>query len=135
VNYEFTIPPLLQPTQYQPTKLIELASTQLNTETSLPTVDKVLEAIKQGNADKVTPLEWLYCIYIKAQWDEKNPDRCWQTSHAIWNVAINNAWLRQQLLWRLALYYNEQPKDMLAKSLVNSFDVLANSAQLIISYQ
>ncbi|MBW4445702.1 MAG: hypothetical protein KME38_02190 [Spirirestis rafaelensis WJT71-NPBG6] len=130
MNYEFPVPLLLQPTQYQPTKLIELASTQPNTKISLPTVDKVLEAIKQGNADKVTPLEWVYCIYIKAQWDEKNPDCCWKTSDLIWNVAINNAWLRHQLLWRLALYYNEQPKDMLAKSLVNSFDVLANSTQV-----
>lgn len=128
MNFEFTIPFLPEPTQYQPTKLIEVASTQANTKIPLPTVDKVLEAIKQGKADKVTPLEWVYCIYIKAQWDEKNLDRCWETSHAIWNVAINNAWLRQQLLWRLALYHNDQPKEMLAKSLVNSFDVLANYA-------
>jgi hypothetical protein len=46
VNFEFTIPFLPEPTQYQPTKLIELASTQLNIKISLPTVDKVLEAIK-----------------------------------------------------------------------------------------
>jgi hypothetical protein len=65
VNYKFTIPLLPEATQYQPTKLIELASTQLNIKISLPTVDKVLEAIKQGNEDKVTPLEWVYCIHIR----------------------------------------------------------------------
>jgi hypothetical protein len=39
VNFEFTIPLLPEPTQYQPTKLTELASTQANTKISLPTVD------------------------------------------------------------------------------------------------
>ncbi|MBD0264223.1 MAG: hypothetical protein ICV78_16285, partial [Tolypothrix sp. Co-bin9] len=49
--------------------------------------------------NQVSQLEWVYCIYAKAQWDRENPNRRDETSHVIWKVAINNSWLQDELLW------------------------------------
>ncbi len=127
MKFEFFIPLLAETPSFSPNKLIQLASTLPDTTISIPTVDKVLEAIQQGKADKISKLEWVYCIHAKAQWDQQNIDRSRTTSAAIWNVAISHSWLQHQLLWRIALYYNDQQEHYLAESLVESFDTFANS--------
>lgn len=86
-----------------------------------------MEGIEQGKADRVSKLDWIYCIHAKAQWDQQNIDRCRKTSAAIWKVAISNLWLQHQLLWRLAVYYGDQQEQVLAQSLAESFDIFANS--------
>jgi len=127
LNSQFSIPFLPETPYCSPNQLIQLASKLPDATISIPSVDKVLEAIEQGKADRVSKLDWVYCIHAKAQWDQQNIDRSGKTSAAIWNVAISNLWLQHQLLWRLALYYGDRQEQVLAKSLAESFDIFANS--------
>lgn len=127
LNSQFSIPSLPETPQCSPNQLIQLASNLPDVTISIPSVDKVLEAIEQGKADRVSKLDWVYCIHAKAQWDQQNIDRCRKTSAAIWKVAISNLWLQHQLLWRLALYYGDRQEQVLAQSLAESFDIFANS--------
>lgn len=127
MNLQFYIPSIPETPQCSPNQLIKLASKLPDATISIPSVDKVLEAIEQGKADQVSKLDWVYCIHAKAQWDQQNIDRSGKTSAAIWKVAISNSWLQHQLLWRLALYYSGQQEQVLAPSLAESFDVFANS--------
>ncbi|MBE9210623.1 hypothetical protein IQ244_29795 [Nostoc sp. LEGE 06077] len=126
-NSQFSLPSLPETLQCSPNKLIQIASNLTETKTSIPSVDKVLEAIEQGKADQLSQLEWIYCLHAKPKWDQQNIDCASKTSDAIWKIAISNLWLQHQLLWRLALYHGSQEKQALAKSLVESFDVFANS--------
>ncbi|MDF5738603.1 MULTISPECIES: hypothetical protein [unclassified Nostoc] len=104
MNFQFSIASLPETPQCSPNQLIQLASNLPDATISIPSVDKILEAIEQGKDDQVSPLDWIYCIHAKAQWDQQNLDRCRKTSAAIWKVAIYNSWLQHQLLWRLAVY-------------------------------
>lgn len=127
MNSQFSIPSLPETPKCSPNQLIQLASNLPDATISIPSVDKILEAIEQGKADRVSKLDWVYCIHAKAQWDQQNLDRSWKTSAAIWKVAISNSWLQHQLLWRLALYHSGQQEQVLAQSLTESFDIFANS--------
>ncbi|WP_445629506.1 EH signature domain-containing protein [Nostoc sp. DSM 114167] len=127
MNFEFSIPSLPETPQCSPNQLIQLAKNLPDATISIPSVDKVLQAIEQGKADLVSNLDWIYCIHAKPQWDRQNIDQFYKTSAAIWKVAISNSWLQHQLLWRLALYYGDRQEHILAQSLVESFDVFANS--------
>ncbi|MFN6485003.1 MULTISPECIES: EH signature domain-containing protein [unclassified Nostoc] len=127
MNYQFSIPSLPETPQCSPNQLIQLASNLPDVTISIPSVDKVLEAIEQGKADQISKLDWIYCIHAKAQWDQQNIDRSGKTSAAIWNVAISNLWLQHQLVWRLALYYGDRQEQALAQSIAKSFDIFASS--------
>ncbi|MBD2255837.1 EH signature domain-containing protein [Nostoc parmelioides] len=127
VNSNFSLPSLPETPQCSPNQMIQIASNLGDTKISIPSVDKVLQAIEQGKADKVSHLEWVYCIYSKPQWDQQNIEQADKTSAAIWKVSLSNSWLQHQLLWRLALYYGIQEEQALAESLVKSFDIFANS--------
>ncbi len=127
MNSQFSIPSLPEIPKFSPNQLIQLASNLPDATISIPSVDKILEAIEQGKADRVSKLDWIYCIHAKAQWDQQNIDISGKTSAAIWQVAIYNSWLQHQLLWRLALYYSGHQEQGLAKSLAESFDIFANS--------
>ena len=105
MNFDFPEPSSSPASKSIPEQLIELANQLPDKQIPLPTVDKVIEAIKQNKANQVTELEWIYCIHAKQKWDEENFNFSRETSQLIWKVAINNEWLRHQLLWRLALYY------------------------------
>lgn len=127
MNFDFPKPNSQSLKTYIPSKLIEVASKLPASQISLPTVDKILQAIQTGDLDKITNLEWIYCLHAKAKWDIQNPQSSYQTSKIIWAIAINNSWLQKQLLWRLALYYNAHAEKVLAKSLADSFDTFVNS--------
>ena len=127
MNFQFSIPSLPETPQCSPNQLIQLASNLPDVTISIPSVDKVLEAIQQGKADQVSKLDWIYCIHAKAQWDQQNIDRSGKTSAAIWQVAISNLWLQHHLLWRLAIYDGDWQEQVLAKSLAESFDIFANA--------
>ncbi|MEH2267775.1 MAG: hypothetical protein V7K68_04980, partial [Nostoc sp.] len=135
MNYQFSIPSLPETPKCSPNQLIQLASNLPDATISIPSVDKILEAIEQGKADRVSRLDWIYCIHAKAQWDQQNIDRSWKTSAAIWKVAISNSWLQHQLLWRLALYYGDRQEQVLAQSLTESFDIFANSVSHLLPFQ
>ncbi|WP_414546471.1 EH signature domain-containing protein [Nostoc sp. CCY0012] len=127
MNFQFSFPSLPETLQFIPNQLIQLAINLPDETISTPNVDLILAAIEQGHADKISHLDWVYCIHAKAQWDQQNIGRCRKTSAAIWKVAISNSWLQHQLLWRLALYHSGQKEQILAHSLAESFDIFANS--------
>ncbi|MEH2061913.1 MAG: EH signature domain-containing protein [Nostoc sp.] len=135
MNSQFSIPSLPETPQCSPNQLIKIASNLPDATISIPSVDKVLEAIEQGKADQLSKLDWIYCIYAKAQWDQQNLDRSRKISAAIWKVAISNSWLQHQLLWRLALYYGDWQEQVLAQSLAESFDIFANSVSHLLPFQ
>ncbi len=126
MNFNFPEPSSSPASKSIPEQLVKLSNQLPNIKISLPTVDRVLEAIKHNKANEVTELEWIYCIHTKEKWDEENSHNSRQTSQLIWRVAINNEWLRHQLLWRLALYYDDR-QDKLAISLARTCDILINS--------
>ncbi|MBV6622987.1 MAG: hypothetical protein KI793_08545 [Rivularia sp. (in: Bacteria)] len=126
MSFDFPKPSLPAVSKSTPEKLVKLANQQPDQKIPLPTVDRVLEAIKQNRDNQVTELEWIYCIHAKEEWDKKNPHCSLETSVSIWKVATNHEWLRHQLLWYFALYCGGE-KDKLANSLANSFNVLADS--------
>ncbi len=72
MNSQFSIPSLPETPQCSPNKLIQLASKLPDATISIPSVDKILEAIEQGKDDQVSKLDWVYCIHAKAQWDQQN---------------------------------------------------------------
>ncbi|MCY7383001.1 MAG: EH signature domain-containing protein [Microcoleus sp. CAN_BIN18] len=131
------------PSQWQP-KNIKIASNFLPT--SKPNVPEIKGRLLRGMAeiiadvesdrsDSITPLEWTYCLWAKAEWDIKNPDRTREISEAIWLLAQHNSRLKQQLLWRLALHHSHQLENaassnspVLDRSLVECFAEFANTA-------
>ncbi|MEH1796545.1 EH signature domain-containing protein [Nostoc sp.] len=135
MNFQFSIPSLSETPQCRPNQLIQLASNLPDVTISIPSIDKILEAIEQGKADQVSQLDWVYCIHAKAQWDQQNIDRASKTSAAIWKVAISNSWLQHQLLWRLALYHGDRQEQVLAQSLAESFDIFANSVSHLLPFK
>ncbi|HLO88812.1 MAG TPA: EH signature domain-containing protein [Nostocaceae cyanobacterium] len=130
MNFNFTLPNLPESPQFFPQNMMVLASTLSDAKIPIPSVDKVLAAIKQGKADEVSKLEWVYCIYAKAEWDQKNIHIANYSSSRIWQVAVSNYWLQHYLLWRLTLYYNSQNNQRLADSLSQTFHIFANSSQV-----
>lgn len=130
------------PSQWQP-KNIKIASNFLPT--SKPNVPEIKGRLLRGMAeiiadvesdrsDNITPLEWTYCLWAKAEWDIKNPDRTREISEAIWLIAQHNSRLKQQLLWRLALHHSHQLENaassnssVLDQSLVECFAEFANT--------
>ncbi|MDJ0796306.1 MAG: EH signature domain-containing protein [Calothrix sp. MO_167.B12] len=130
MTFEFPIPSQQDSKEYLPDKLIALQKKLPNLQIPLPTVDRVIQSIKQGNAEKITKLEWIYCINVKGKWDGKNFHISRKTSELIWETAINNVWLRHILLWRLVLQDIETQENSLSESITTSFDVLANSLEM-----
>ncbi len=80
-------------------------------------IDEILIDIENDRADSVSALEWVYLIHTKKEWDREHPNRSVLTSKAIWQVAMNDSWLRQILCWQLALHYGND-RQVLAPSLV-----------------
>ncbi len=104
-------------------------------EISLRRITEIIADIHSDRADSITPLEWTYCLWAKAEWDIKKPARSPEISQAIWVVAHNNPRLKQQLLWRLALHHSHQLENAknsnvptLDRALVECFADFANTA-------
>lgn len=127
MSFDLPKPSLFPASKFIPERLMKLANQQPDKKIPIPTVNRVIEAIKNNNVHKVEKLEWIYCIYAKQKWDETNPHLSLETSELIWKAAINDEWLQDQLLWNLALYCGGK-KDKLAISLAQTFYVLANSS-------
>ncbi len=124
MNDNFPLPPTDSLFVYsQPKKLLEFTTQLPKVDISVKTVDEILKKVQQGKEESISKLEWIYCIYAKSEWDAKNTLNSTETSVLIWKHAAQNAWLQRQLLWRLALYYNEQNQHHLASSFVESVHV------------
>ncbi|MDF0556080.1 EH signature domain-containing protein [Kamptonema sp. UHCC 0994] len=126
-----SIPPV---SEQQPIKLAELAS-KLNDPSAYPELDNLGEIsatpprpldeiftdIQNGQADRVSLLDWAFCLYNKIDWDRENPTQSRQTSEAIWEESTRNYWLKNVLFWRLALYLSNSNSDNFAPSLADCF--------------
>jgi EH_Signature domain len=91
-------------------------------------INEIIFDLENGNTDKVTVLEWVYCLYAKEKWDSENSDRSEITSKAIWKAAQHNLWLKHRLFWGLALYCSANQRivhnrEILASSLAESLSV------------
>lgn len=92
-------------------------------------LDEILMDLEQGNADQITLLEWVYCIYAKQEWDsEHSSEQRLATSRLVWENAIDNDMLKQRLCSRLAYYYDGN-KHSLARSFVETFSTLSNAIE------
>ncbi|KOP23365.1 hypothetical protein AMR41_26605 [Hapalosiphon sp. MRB220] len=124
MNDKFSPPPSDSLSVYsQPKKLLEFTTKLPKVEISVKTVDEILKQVEEGEEEQITKLEWIHCISGKSEWDDKNTLNSTQTSALIWKYAAQNAWLKRQLLWRLALYYNDQNQNHIASSFVDYFHV------------
>ncbi|RUT08176.1 hypothetical protein DSM106972_013440 [Dulcicalothrix desertica PCC 7102] len=126
MNFNFPKPTLYDLKDNVPTRLIQVANQLSSHRVFIPNVDKILQTVQEVNYAKVSNIEWIYCIYAKANWDKQHPQNSYITSSHIWKASVNNPWLQKQLLWRLALYYSGQQQKVLPKSLADSFDTLVN---------
>jgi hypothetical protein len=125
MSFMFPLPTLSEPAPQYPIKLNELSARLGSTSTQkVRTVDEILEVIQQGYSESISPLEWIYCLHTKANWDKDHPEDACKTSKSIWDVAIENpnlAYLLDSLLlYRLALYYSGD-KTALSSSLAECF--------------
>jgi len=94
-----------------------------NVETdTLRSLDQIIETIQSGNIDDIQHIEWVYCLYNKAEWDKQNPEISHTTSALIWRAAVNNSRLQKTLLWLLVLNHSES-QPIISESLVTSFSV------------
>jgi hypothetical protein len=132
---QLNLPPL---TQFRCRELIKLADSNgkndfpqpLQIPTCVPqslitpprSIDEIISDIQHGQIDQITLLEWVYCLYLKHEWDLQNPDRKKSTSEAIWKAANHNAWLKHCLFWDLVIHYNGD-NQTIASSLINSFSI------------
>lgn len=82
-------------------------------------LDKIIWDLENGNAQNVTLLEWVHCLYNKEKWDALNSARSKSTSELIWVAAQQNSWLKQKLFWLLIFYYDG--RKALASSLAKSY--------------
>ena len=134
MNFHFT--PLYIPTlsESKPIKLAEFTS-QLNKPNAYPELhnlgdisatpprplDEIFSDIQNAKADRVSFLEWAFCLYNKIEWDRENLTESRSISQAIWEQATRNYWLKNVLFWRLALYLSDPKSDNLAPSLADCF--------------
>ncbi|WP_199245184.1 EH signature domain-containing protein [[Phormidium] sp. ETS-05] len=143
MTFTFSRLQLTPPTSLPPSELLQLGSQSgggsltapelppgvARFSTTIPrSLDEIFAVIENGQSAEVTPLEWVYCFYAKAKWDEQNPSRRESTAQAIWKVAISDQVLQSQLLWRLAVYFDKSRQDteVLAPSLADSFPNFAH---------
>lgn len=89
-------------------------------------LDDIFMDLEQGNVDRITPLEWVYCIYRKSTWDSQHSkDEQVLTSQLVWQEAIDNYPLKCRLCWRLVYYYDGY-QNSLAQSFVETFSTLVD---------
>ncbi|YAF94110.1 MAG: EH signature domain-containing protein [Nodularia sp. CChRGM 3473] len=132
---------LEQPQSRLPAKLLDLVNNFKNPQYcpqlyNLPKIEvdawrslnEIIHAIQLGNTDQLKRLEWVYCLYNKAQWDLEHPQMSMKISELIWQAALNNLWLQQTLLWLLVLDYSES-QQIISKSLVETFSVFVSHAR------
>ena len=110
---------------HRPLKLNELSeSLERTPDLIVRSVDEILEALEQSRSESISPLEWIYCLHEKDDWDREHQEKVRRSSINIWKAAIENPkmayLLHSLLLYRLALYYSGNKKS-LPKSLVENF--------------
>ncbi|MDH6087555.1 hypothetical protein [Umezakia ovalisporum] len=131
--FNFPTLSLQQPQLQQPANLLQLVNNFRNSQQfshlqnlreaeidSCRSLDDIIQTLQEGNSDQIKCIEWVYCLYNKAEWDQEHPESSQETSELIWTVAMNNLWLKQRLLWLLVLHYS-QSSSIISDSLVKTF--------------
>ncbi|MBI1242044.1 MAG: hypothetical protein GC195_11050 [Nostoc sp. RI_552] len=131
--FNFPTLSLQQPQLQQPANLLQLVNNFRNYQQlshlqnlreaeidSWRSLDDIIQTLQEGNSDQIKRIEWVYCLYNKAEWDQEHPESSQETSELIWTVAMNNLWLKQSLLWLLVLHYS-QSSSIISDSLVKTF--------------
>lgn len=139
MNFIFSPLTLPEPPQFQPNNLVELArnlgssgnftSLEKLKDFRIPparNINEILADIQQNQANKLSRLEWVYCIQAKKLWDQEHPEHRMATSQAIWEEAAQDSWLSGLLLWHLTLYHSGQPEPMLAPTLAECFSIFGS---------
>ena len=107
-----------------------------NIQTSPPRpIDDIISYIQNEQAEQLTQLEWVYCLYAKTKWDMQNPAYSRETSQAIWQIASRNQWLKRRLFWRIALHYSGGSKDKVEQDVKESTVSTPSSFILYTSYK
>ena len=132
---QINLPPT--PPKPQPIKLQKIATLPPINLNKIPTpnkpqkprkIEEIMGDIQNLQTEKITPLEWIYCLYTKPQWDKQNPDLAIPTAETIWQEAIKNPAIKNPLIWRLSLHQiNNQTS--LTPSLIETFPTFANNAK------
>ncbi len=139
IKFQSIIP--IKPLNLKPTALTKLAAemanhskfsplvlpSRVNPERSFPrSLDEIFMDLEEGQGDRISCLEWVYCLEQKPDWDvQHSQEQQLNTSGLIWQAAFDNYLLKQRLCWRLA-YYHDGDKKALAGSLVETFSTLAD---------
>ena len=140
MNIQFRKIHLPQLLEINANALIELTERNSNLQLSLPekvknsranhraNITEIIKDIESNRDDNITILEWIYCLHNKEDWDRQNPNRSKTTSEAIWKIAEQNDWLKQNLFWNLSLEH--YGIGWLTPSLVQTFDRFSATNQL-----
>ena len=141
VEFRKLIIPSISPPQ-KLNKLHFASQTQSQVFLNLPNVEtpfcrsfeQIITDIQSQNIDQLTKTEWIYYLWIQPQWELKNTETSRKISQIIWQ-GINDDflladWLKQQIFWRIGIYYqnqkklralNNSPFSVIAKTLVEEF--------------
>jgi len=95
---------------------------------SLPSVDKVLQAIADSKSEELTSVDWLFCIVHKAQWDEQHLQERYNAAINIWKTVLDYPIIQAYLLRRLAWYRSKVDSNAIASSFSKTFNVFRESA-------
>ncbi len=139
MNFQFPKLYLTELPQLQATNLLRLVSGERSTNQpqnlDIPleylnsakprSIDEIITDIENQSIENITPLEWIYCLSFKENWDTQQPtNRTRSTSRAIWRIARQQsyAWLKYRLFYRLAYFYDENSSSFtLPRSLAETF--------------
>ena len=125
-----------------PNKLDEAGQIKSKTSPNLPGVepsllrglDEIVADIQGENIEKLTKTEWIYYLWMQPRWEREHPELSRKISRLIWRAIGDDFrladWLKQQILWRIGVYYQNQkqlsssqnsPFQTAAESLVEEF--------------
>ena len=84
-------------------------------------IDEIINNIEEGDFDKITLIEWVYCLSAKTDWDKVNIEKSKITSEKIWQFAQEYVPLKKRLFWHLLSFHFDQNELTLAPSLAETF--------------
>lgn len=96
---------------------------------STRSIQRIIADIQDGNIEQISSLEWIYYLYSQSQ-RETHP----HLSETVWKAAKTHVWLKNYLVWRLALQFSrDRDRDsktnhfIIPQSLIQTFPEFENS--------
>jgi hypothetical protein len=84
-------------------------------------IDEIIANVEEGHFEKINLIEWVYCLFVKSDWDQVNQDKSKVTSEKIWQFAQEYPPLKKRLFWHLLSFYFALDELTLAPSLAETF--------------